>query len=97
MHSQPISEIMRNDNLEIWWSSLTIAQKERIARKGQTKASPDGKVDEALVRYPACTRWWNAVPDADKQKIHGGTTTSSAPGMISSNRSAPASKGSPSQ
>ena len=27
-------------------------------------------MDEALVRYPACTRWWNAVPDADKQKIH---------------------------
>ena len=62
---------MRNDNLEIWWSSLTIAQKERIARKGQTKASPDGKVDEALVRYPACTRGWNAVPDVEKQKIHG--------------------------
>ena len=61
---------MRNDNLEIWWSSLTIAQKERIARKGQTKASPDGKVDEAKVRYPACTCWWNALPDADKQKIH---------------------------
>ena len=61
---------MRNDNLEIWWASLTIAQKERIARKGQTKASPDGKVDEELVRYPACTRWWNAQADVDKQKIH---------------------------
>ena len=60
---------MRNDNLEIWWASLTIAQKERIARKGQTKAS-HGKVDEELVRYPACTRWWNVQADADKQKIH---------------------------
>ena len=61
---------MRNDNLEIWWASLTIAQKERIARKGQTKASPDGKVDETLVRYPACTRWWNDLPLEKKQEIH---------------------------
>ena len=58
---------MRNDNLEIWWSSLTIAQKERIARKGQTKASPDGQVDEALVRYPACTSWWNTLEEPVKQ------------------------------
>ena len=41
---------MRNNNLEIWWASLTIAQKERIARKGQAKAAPDGNVDEALVK-----------------------------------------------
>ena len=61
---------MRNDNLDIWWASLTIAQKERIARKGLTKASPDGKVDEALVRYPACSRWWNTLEEAVKQKVH---------------------------
>ena len=61
---------MRNDDLEIWWASLTIAQKERIARKGQMKAAPDGKVDDALVRYPACTRWWNALEDPVKLKIH---------------------------
>ena len=61
---------MRNDNLEIWWSSLTIAQKERIARKGQKKASPDGYVDEAQVCYPACTCWWNSLPEADRQRIH---------------------------
>jgi hypothetical protein len=59
-----------NDDLEIWWSSLTIAQKERIARKAQKKASPDGTVDEELVRYPACTRWWIAQDAADKQRIH---------------------------
>ena len=41
---------MRNDNLEIWWASLTIAQKERIARKGLAKAAPDGKVNEELVK-----------------------------------------------
>ena len=43
---------MRNDNLEIWWASLTIAQKERIARKGLTKASPDGKVEHPVVERP---------------------------------------------
>ena len=61
---------MRNDNLDIWWASLTIAQKERVARKGQTKASPDGKVAEEQVRYPACTRWCNTLEEAGKQKIH---------------------------
>ena len=44
---------MQHDNLEIWWASLTIAQKERVARKGQKKASPDGTVSEELVKYPA--------------------------------------------
>ena len=61
---------MHNDDLAIWWASLTIAQKERIARKGQAKASPDGKVDEELVKYPACTRGWNSLEEAGKQKIH---------------------------
>jgi hypothetical protein len=61
---------MHNDNLEIWWASLTIAQKERIARKGLTKASPDGKVDDELVRYPACTRWWNSLDEQTQQKVH---------------------------
>ena len=61
---------MHNDNLDIWWASLTIAQKERIARKGLTKASPDGKVDDELVRYPACTRWWNSLDAQAQQKVH---------------------------
>jgi hypothetical protein len=61
---------MHNDNLDIWWASLTIAQKERIARKGLTKASPDGKVDDELVRYPACTRWWNSLDAQTQQKVH---------------------------
>ena len=41
---------------EIWWSSLAVTQKERIARKALTKAAADGVVDEEMVRYPACTR-----------------------------------------
>ena len=56
---------MHNDNLDIWWASLTIAQKERIARKGQTKASPDGKVDEELVRL-------NSHIDAMKKELEKG-------------------------
>ena len=27
-------------------------------------------MDEELVRYPACTRWWNALEDDVKQKVH---------------------------
>ena len=61
---------MRNDNLEMWWASLTIAQKERIARKGLAKASPKKEVDEELVRYPACTSWWNTLEEPVKQKVH---------------------------
>ena len=61
---------MQNDELEIWWSSLSIAQKERIAFKGQSKASPEKEVDMDLVRYPACTRWWNSLPTSQKLFIH---------------------------
>ena len=61
---------MQKDDLAIWWASLTIAQKERIARKGQSKNTPDRVVDEDKVRYPACTTWWNGLSDAEKVKIH---------------------------
>ena len=56
--------------LELWWSSLAISQKERIARKAALKAAPDGKVDETLIRYPACTVWWNNLPEDRRQTIH---------------------------
>ena len=61
---------MHAQELEIWWSSLSVAQKERIARKALTKESPDGKVDESLVQYPACTRWWLGLGQDRKMKIH---------------------------
>ena len=61
---------MHNSELELWWSSLAISQKERIARKGLKKASPNGHIDEEQVRYPACTVWWNALPEEQQQKIH---------------------------
>ena len=59
---------MQKKDLEIWWSSLSIKQKERIARKGMSKTSPDGSVDEDKVRYPACTQWWNSM-DIEKQTL----------------------------
>lgn len=55
---------------EIWWSSLAVTQKERIARKALTKAAADGVVDEEQVRYPACTRWWNTLDEERKRTIH---------------------------
>ena len=61
---------MHNDELDIWWTSLSIGQKERIAKKGLSKASPDGKADMDQVRYPACTRWWNSLPDEQRKFVH---------------------------
>ncbi|MCQ2146444.1 MAG: hypothetical protein MJZ16_02905 [Bacteroidales bacterium] len=47
-------------NLDIWWSSLTVAQKERIATKG----------NKSETLYPACTAWWNSLPKERKEIIH---------------------------
>ena len=61
---------MQSKEIDIWWSSLTVAQKERIARKGLSKAAPDGKVEKEEYLYPACTRWWNSLDAARKETIH---------------------------
>ena len=61
---------MHCNELEIWWSSLPVTQKERIARKALTKTAPDGIADEAQYRYPACTCWWNGLDEERKQTIH---------------------------
>jgi len=47
-------------NLDTWWASLTIAQKERIAAKANHKP----------VHYPECTDWWVAQSKALQEKIH---------------------------
>lgn len=57
----------KNVDLEIWWSSLPIREKERIARKGLAKA---GKEDETLVLYPACTCWWQSLDPKRKESIY---------------------------
>lgn len=62
---------MEKVNYEIWWTSLPIKEKERIARKGLTKASTDGTIDESLAFYPGCTRWWNSLPEDRKAFIYG--------------------------
>ena len=61
---------MTNEELNIWWSSLPIAEKERIARKGLSKQSPDGSVDEQAAIYPGCTRWWDSLEVERKESIH---------------------------
>ena len=61
---------MKNSELDLWWSSLPISQKERIARKAQSKTSPDGIVDDSKVYYPACTQWWESLDEAAKAKIY---------------------------
>ena len=53
-------------NLNIWWSALTIAQKERIAAKAAEK---EGNKD-ADVRYPACSRWWISISEEQRQWIY---------------------------
>lgn len=52
--------------VDIWWSSLTIVQKERIAAKAAEK---EGNKD-ADVTYPACTRWWNSITEERRQWIY---------------------------
>ncbi|MBP5549220.1 MAG: hypothetical protein J6X63_01900 [Bacteroidales bacterium] len=60
---------MKDVDLNIWWSSLPVSEKERIATKGPTKASADGKIDESLAHYPGCTNWWGTLDDESKYKI----------------------------
>ena len=54
---------MAYSDLDNWWASLPVHEKERIARKALTKAGID---DESLACYPACTRWWEALAEDRK-------------------------------
>ena len=62
-----------NNEMNKWWSSLTIAQKERIACK-----IADHHVVEwnDTITYPACTRLWTCLPPEIQQKIHDHCTDS---------------------
>ena len=51
---------MKAEELEIWWASLPVTEKERIAGKG--------KADDPS--YPACTRWWSALPHDKQVRIY---------------------------
>lgn len=61
---------MADNTIEIWWTSLPIAEKERIAKKGLTKAANGAEVEESAYTYPHCTVWWNNQPAENKQKIY---------------------------
>ena len=61
---------MNNTELDNWWASIPISQKERIARKSFTKANPGEAVDESTINYPACTRWWGELSVEEKDKIY---------------------------
>jgi len=61
---------MNHDDLDLWWSSLTIAQKERIARKSLTKAAGGAAPEESAYQYPACSVWWNSIDESSREKIH---------------------------
>lgn len=58
---------MENVDLALWWSSLPISEKERIALKGLRKA---GEADKSKAQYPACTVWWNSLETARKEFIY---------------------------
>lgn len=55
-----ITIMEKNVDLGIWWSSLPISEKERIAKKGSGSE----------ILYPACTAWWQGLEDKTKQKIY---------------------------
>lgn len=61
---------MNNTELDNWWASIPISQKERIARKSFTKTHPGEPVDESQVIYPACTRLWGELDEERKNKIY---------------------------
>lgn len=52
-------------DLDLWWTSLTTKQKERIATKAARKT---GKAN-AEVQYPECTVWWIALDAKVREKI----------------------------
>ena len=61
---------MAENTIEIWWTSLPISEKERIAKKGLTKAAGGAEVEAGAYTYPHCTAWWNNQTEENKQKIY---------------------------
>lgn len=56
------TKLSKNDE---WWAGLTIAQKERIARKAASLVEV-----QIETSYPACSRWWMTLPEEQKSEIH---------------------------
>ncbi|MCQ2204941.1 MAG: hypothetical protein MJZ15_10940 [Bacteroidales bacterium] len=53
------------NKVDIWWSSLRISEKERIATKAAQKTG--NKKD---MQYPECSRWWISLRDQMKRTIY---------------------------
>ena len=61
---------MKHDDLNLWWTSLSVAQKERVAKKGLKKYAGEKEPAENESLSPACTIWWNNLPEEQKTWIH---------------------------
>jgi hypothetical protein len=61
---------MKHDDVNIWWTSLSVSQKERVAKKGLAKFAGEKKPSENEYQYPACTIWWNNLSEEQKAWIH---------------------------
>lgn len=57
---------MKKEDLNKWWSGLTVTQKEHIASKVVSKR--DGPPTQ--IHYPACTVVWNELSDEQQEFIH---------------------------
>lgn len=57
---------MTQVELNLWWSSLSVSQKEYIATKIVQKNNPDA----GKILYPACTEIWVQLSNEIKDKIH---------------------------
>lgn len=55
-----------NIELNNWWSSLTIVQKERVAGKIASKRNSQ----PTEITYPECTRLWLSLDVEEKKTIH---------------------------
>lgn len=55
------------NELDTWWASLKVVEKEHIATKATRKDSGDETIE---VKYPECSRWWLSISEERKQAIH---------------------------
>lgn len=62
-----MAEQSQNKKLNIWWASLTINEKERIASKIATREH-NGKY--TVIHYPECSEVWNELTPEKQQAIY---------------------------
>lgn len=57
---------MELNKLDLWWSTLTVKEKERIATKIARIDNPDAPEQT----YPSCSYLWQKMSAETKQKVH---------------------------